>query len=202
MSKGLLRQFREAKDLYHSHPDQRRAGVRRALQAAITSLERAVPEVTAEGLHMPLLNLFAALEDLDRGVVGPILKPIPSSKAGAKPRSKSRAYIEAAIVAIADRLHDEGMDRGDADKKVALDAKRLGIEALRGRRRGVVSATTIVGWRKGIREDVKGRRTDRDTYEQLRKRFAEIPAEEAFKLLGQLAGVLHPEDERSPHAEK
>jgi hypothetical protein len=88
-----------------------------------------------------LFELASALEDLDRGIVRPLLKPSPLRN---RPPDPSNIWRARARVALAlDALMRSGLKRTEAANKIARDKK---LRALAGKRAGKFPAT-VIGWR-------------------------------------------------------
>jgi hypothetical protein len=109
-----------------------------------------------ENLHAPLLEVHAALRDLDQNNVSAIFRP--RKHTGRSVLSHDRAILIAYALGAVGRLEFTGMPRRAAEAEIASRLSKLGIAPLRGQAR--ITAKTLYGWRARL-EEVKPRLRER-----------------------------------------
>jgi hypothetical protein len=148
----LFAYLRGASDVFHRADHGGRAGAIMALDAAwrFVALFRGP---RAELLFQPILDLQAALRNLDEGGVPAMLKPIRRS--GRAPSTDTHAALWGYAAGTVRRLTESGISLGDARKLVAEALVELGVRPERGKE--PITDRTVRSWCEKVSEDV-GRR--------------------------------------------
>ena len=167
-----------------------RAAWRDMLRAFLRHIQAEVDPVALLGLAELVASLLAALEDLDRNVVDPRLRPaVDLGGAGSTLAVVRARALAAAAVA---RLRACGMTRDQACHAVA--GAFAGLEPPSGRKpKPEVTPADVAGWHRGItRSDGKAASPrERELFDIARELFAgEPPAEVAYGLRRALEELL------------
>jgi hypothetical protein len=124
-----------------SGPDSGRASVVAALVGINQLIAVLFPDAPA--LPVPLIDLACALKDLDRGIVGPLLKP---AKVSHRPPNALPDELFRSLPAAAMTLFMlGGRKREDAGQAVASDLNKAGYRDASGNR---ISPVQIAKWRE------------------------------------------------------
>jgi hypothetical protein len=171
LASGLFRQSESGED--HRH-------------AAIAALDAAWRLVAlfkqpyAELLFRPILDLQAALRNLDEGGVPLMLKPV--RRAGRAPSTDTHAALWGYAAGTVQRFVESGISLNDAHKLVAEKLDKLGVRAEHGNK--PITDRTVRTWCEKVAEDV-GRHgaaaTVYDTMftEEERQRFSKLESDRA-----------------------
>ncbi|WP_299436764.1 hypothetical protein [uncultured Rhodospira sp.] len=138
-----------------------RANVIAALSAVVEYLNSHVALRGDPRLKAPLMELGAALQDLDEGRISPLLRPAPkphgadgNRRGGAPPWSPDMARIVPYAVATSDGLCQLGLNRTEANAAVANALTEAGVRATMPGKRGqgerAITATTVKQWRSRL----------------------------------------------------
>jgi hypothetical protein len=128
---ALLAKLRSTLRQYQNHELSDRAVTVASLNATWWFLMCFNPVLT-EQLHLPLINLSAALSALNNNTVAPVLSPTPTQKGGRAPDSPDRLALVGIAVGTVERLRSIKEAVGEAHKVVAHELVKLGITSARG----------------------------------------------------------------------
>jgi hypothetical protein len=107
----------------------------------------------AELLFRPILDLQAALRNLDEGGVPPMLKPVRRPRGGRAPSTDTRAALWGYAAGTVRRLVEYGISpEKDARELVAEKLVKLGVRAERGAK--PITERTVRDWCEKVDEDV------------------------------------------------
>jgi hypothetical protein len=134
----------------YSQGDRRsRTGVQAALWAVLAYIEGALPVVSGhlDRLMLPLRRLELALEDLDIGVVHPVVAPAVNRTGGTK-LTRDHAEFRLLVCVAIDLEIAAGATPEDARASAARRLKKLGFRKQRQARQqpAEIDAKTIAGW--------------------------------------------------------
>jgi hypothetical protein len=162
----------------HSEDDHRHAAIV-ALDAAwqLVALFR---QPYAELLFRPILDLQAALRNLDEGGVPLMLKPV--RRAGRAPSTDTQGALWGYAAGTVKRLVESGISLDDARKLVAEALVELGVRAERGNK--PVTHRTVRTWCEKVSEDFGRRGAAATVYDEMftdeeRQRFSALQSDRA-----------------------
>jgi hypothetical protein len=131
-----------------------RAGMILALEA-VSKFINSVPKAKRKRLDWPLLNIRAALIELDDGNTSIVLAP-NKRNGGRTSEGRTRAALQVAAVRVAKAIVEVGYPTLEADKLVARELEKAGFKA--GRGIGHVTPRTIRTWRnRASTEEILGK---------------------------------------------
>jgi hypothetical protein len=150
----LFAHLREARRQFEQEGDAGRAGAFTAL-GALGQFVVLFEKPKAETIEIPILRLQDALVSLDKNSVEPIVKP--TRRRGRAGSSHAHLALKGDAAGTVRRLVAAGLNRSDAEEKVAAQLRQLGVRAKRGS--GNVTAATVRNWCNEVSSDVSRKGT-------------------------------------------
>lgn len=145
----LFAHLREARRQFEQEGDAGRAGAFTAL-GALWQFVALFERPNAETLQIPVLRLLDALVSLDNNSVSPIVEP--TRRRGRGGSSHAHLALKGSAAGTVRRLVAAGLNRSDAEEKVAAQLRQRGVRAKRGS--GNVTAATVRNWCNEVSSDV------------------------------------------------
>ena len=183
--------LRLASDLFHQSEDRRHAAIV-ALDAAWRFVAL-FKQPYAGLLFRPILDLQAALRNLDEGGVPPMLKPV--RRAGRAPSTDTSAALWGYAAGTVQRLVETGISLEDARKLVEEALVKLGVRPERGNK--PITERTVRTWCEKVDEDVGRHGAAAIVYDTMftneeRQRFSDLQSDKAKRALAlnSLAGFV------------
>jgi hypothetical protein len=171
---ALFEEMECAAELLQSQEDFGRSGVRHALHACYWFLN--VRGLSGQGLK-PLIDLVAALENVDEGVLPELFDPkLRPGQRPARKWSRSAGSRETKLYAAAcmDALMKRGISKDEAAARVARFAggwPRIS--------QGEIRASTVANWRDELLQSLSND-PDRSRFESYSKMLSQGPRAKAF----------------------
>jgi hypothetical protein len=167
---ALFEEMERAAELLQSQEDFGRSGVRHALHACYSFLH--VRGLSGQALK-PLIDLVAALESVDRGVLPEVFDP--ELRPGDAPRrkwSRSAAARETKLYAAA--CMDALMKRGSSKDEAAARVARFAA-GWRRVSQGEIKASTVTNWRDELLQSASNA-AERRLFEGYSRMLSQRPA--------------------------
>lgn len=172
--------------------DHGRAGVVTALVGVNQLIAALFPDKPA--LPMPLIDLACALKDLDRGIVGPLLRPAKVSHR--PPNALSDELFRSLPAAAMTLFMQGGLKRDDAGRTVASRIGKMGYRDASGNR---ISSVQIAKWREKMMTERASENLAVARYQLALKQVqGKDPADAAGLVLDSLPALYPPQMPKTP----